>query len=147
MDSVFGNISGNIIILFASSIYFILSLILHKENKTVLNLIIVDYTPNSIAVISISLTNVFGGIMESVCPSIHVSVCVQNVLGSIKALGVLTYYHTMPHFDALKIKSCGKHCEKRRNCLKRATYHFLCFLPYMALIFSSPEHKVLRELL
>ena len=29
----------------------------------------------------------------------------------------LTHYHTMPHFDALKIYSCGKHCGKRRNCL------------------------------
>ena len=29
----------------------------------------------------------------------------------------LTYYHTMPHFDSLKIYSCGKHHEKRRNCL------------------------------
>ena len=28
----------------------------------------------------------------------------------------LTHYHKMPHFDALKIYSCGKHCEKRRNC-------------------------------
>ena len=28
-----------------------------------------------------------------------------------------THYHTMPHFDALKIYSCGKHCEKRRICL------------------------------
>ena len=28
---------------------------------------------------------------------------------------VLTHYHTAPHFDALKICSCGKHCEKRRN--------------------------------
>ena len=26
-------------------------------------------------------------------------------------------YHAMSHFDALKIYSCGKHCEKRRNCL------------------------------
>ena len=30
---------------------------------------------------------------------------------------LLTNYHTMLHFDALKIYSCGKHCEKRRNCL------------------------------
>ena len=30
---------------------------------------------------------------------------------------VLTHYHTMPHIDALKIYSCRKHCEKRRNCL------------------------------
>ena len=29
----------------------------------------------------------------------------------------LTHYHTMLHFDALKIYSCGKLCEKRRNCL------------------------------
>ena len=29
----------------------------------------------------------------------------------------LTHYHTMLHFDALKIYSCGKHCEKKRNCL------------------------------
>ena len=29
----------------------------------------------------------------------------------------LTHYHTMPHFEALKIYSCVKHCEKRRNCL------------------------------
>ena len=29
----------------------------------------------------------------------------------------LTHYHTIPHFDTPKIYSCGKHCEKRRNCL------------------------------
>ena len=29
----------------------------------------------------------------------------------------LTHYHTTTHFDALKIYSCGKHGEKRRNCL------------------------------
>ena len=29
----------------------------------------------------------------------------------------LIHYLTMPHFDALKIYSCWKHCEKRRNCL------------------------------
>ena len=29
----------------------------------------------------------------------------------------LTHYHTMLYFDALKIYSCGKHCEKRRNYL------------------------------
>ena len=31
----------------------------------------------------------------------------------------------MPHFDALKIYSCGKHFEKRRNSLKQAIAHFL----------------------
>ena len=31
----------------------------------------------------------------------------------------------MPHFDALKIFSCGKHCEKRRNCLLQAIPSFL----------------------
>ena len=29
----------------------------------------------------------------------------------------LTHYHTRPHFDAVKVYSCGKHCEKRINCL------------------------------
>ena len=29
----------------------------------------------------------------------------------------LTHYHTVSHFDALKIYSCGKYCEKKRNCL------------------------------
>ena len=29
----------------------------------------------------------------------------------------LTHYHTMPHFDTFNACSCGKHCEKRRNCL------------------------------
>ena len=35
------------------------------------------------------------------------------------------HYHTMRHFDALKIYSFGKHCEKRRNCLEQAISHFL----------------------
>ena len=49
---------------------------------------------------------------------------------------VLTHYHTMPHFQALKIHSCGKHCEKRRNCLLQAFVLFSqCFLPYIAIIF------------
>ena len=30
---------------------------------------------------------------------------------------VLTHYHIMPHFDLLKIYSCGKLREKRRNPL------------------------------
>ena len=42
----------------------------------------------------------------------------------------LTHYHTIPHFDALKIYSCGKHCEERRNCTFSK-----CFLTCMALIF------------
>ena len=30
---------------------------------------------------------------------------------------ILTHYHTIPHFDALKIYSCRKNCEKTRNSL------------------------------
>ena len=49
---------------------------------------------------------------------------------------VLTYYHTMPHFDALKIYSCGKHCEKRRNCLLQAISPFRnVFFPRWHFIF------------
>ena len=38
---------------------------------------------------------------------------------------LLTHYHTMPHFATLKIYSCRKHCEKRRNCLLQAISPFL----------------------
>ena len=31
----------------------------------------------------------------------------------------------MPHFERQKIYSCGKHCEKRRNCLEQAISPFL----------------------
>ena len=44
----------------------------------------------------------------------------------------LTVVNPFPHnaaFDALKMYSHGKHCEKRRNCFSQ------CFLPYMALLF------------
>ena len=37
--------------------------------------------------------------------------------GVYKKHPLLTHYHTMLHFDALKIYSCRKHCEKRRNCV------------------------------
>ena len=41
----------------------------------------------------------------------------------------LTLFHTTLQFDTLKIYSCRKQCEKRRNCSQ-------CFLSYnMALIF------------
>ena len=35
----------------------------------------------------------------------------------------------MPHFDALQIYSCGKHYEKRRNCLSQAISPFLTMFP------------------
>ena len=38
-------------------------------------------------------------------------------MGFVVAIEALTRYHTIPHFDALKICSRGKHCEKKRNCL------------------------------
>ena len=31
----------------------------------------------------------------------------------------------MPHFEAPKLYSCGKYCEKRRNCLQQAISPFL----------------------
>ena len=37
----------------------------------------------------------------------------------------LTHYYTKRHFDVFKIYSCGKHCEKRRNCLLQAISPFL----------------------
>ena len=43
----------------------------------------------------------------------------------------LTLYHSILHFDPLKIYSCRKHCEKRRNCLLQAISPFLT-------MFSTP---------
>ena len=51
------------------------------------------------------------------------------------ALIVLTRYHTMPHFDTLKIYSGGKHCEKgETDCEKQFLLFSQCFLPCLALI-------------
>ena len=47
----------------------------------------------------------------------------------------LTHFHTILHFDTLKIYSCGRHCEKRRNCNKQFLLFSQCFLPYIVLIF------------
>ena len=57
----------------------------------------------------------------------------------------LTLYHTIPHFDALKIYSCRKHCENiavenvgRKGeiaCNKQFLLFSQYFLPYMVLIF------------
>ena len=47
----------------------------------------------------------------------------------------------MPHIDALKISSCGKHCEKRRNCLSQAVSPFLAMLSTLyAHYFSCEMH-------
>ena len=55
---------------------------------------------------------------------------------SLPSKGYLTYYHTIPHFDALKIYSCENHCEKRRNaCNNQFLLFSQCILPYMPLIF------------
>ena len=49
----------------------------------------------------------------------------------------LTHCHTMPHFDAKKIYSCGKHCEKPRNCLLQAISFFLTMFSTLYGIYSS----------
>ena len=48
----------------------------------------------------------------------------------------LIHYHTILHFDTLKIYSCGKHYEKGEiACNKLFLLFSQCFLTYMALIF------------
>ena len=49
----------------------------------------------------------------------------------------LTHYHTMPHFDALKIYSRGKRGEKRKKIARNKQFLLFsqCFLAQMALIF------------
>ena len=62
---------------------------------------------------------------------VSVSICVR-----VGGEWPVSHYHTMLHFDAPKIYSCGKHFEKRRNCLQQAISPFLTmFLSYIPLIF------------
>ena len=54
----------------------------------------------------------------------------------ISPQGELTHYHTLPHFYALKIYSCGKIVRKGEiACNKQFLLFSQCFLAYMALIF------------
>ena len=46
------------------------------------------------------------------------------IVFNVQSIFYLTHYHTMPHFDALKIYSCGKLCKKRRNCLLTSNFSF-----------------------
>ena len=48
---------------------------------------------------------------------------------TFESFSSLTHYHTILHFDALKIYSCGRHCNKQFLLFSQ------CFLPYMVLIF------------
>ena len=49
----------------------------------------------------------------------------------------LTHYHTMMHFDALKIYSCVENIVRKGEiaCNKQFLLFSQCFLPYMALVF------------
>ena len=61
-------------------------------------------------------------------PSHSFSILFEWVEQSYSLLNVasyLTHFHTMPHFNPLKIYSCRKHCEKKRNCLSQAISLFL----------------------
>ena len=62
----------------------------------------------------------------------------------------LTSYCTMPHFDTQKIYSCGKHCEKRRNCLFSTLYgtYFpseMHFKMWCAICFYLEKSKILSS--
>ena len=61
----------------------------------------------------------------------------------------------MPHFVASKIYNCGKHREKRRNCLKQAISPFLTMFSALCgtyfsyskctTCFSSDQSKILSS--
>ena len=48
-----------------------------------------------------------------------------------------THYHTILHFDILKMYNYGKHCEKRRNCLYQAISPFLTMFSTLMALFSQ----------
>ena len=66
----------------------------------------------------------------------------------------------MTHFDALKMYSCAKHCEKRKNCLVQAISPFFTmfstlygtyfsfeihFKMYSAICFNLDQSKILSS--
>ena len=54
----------------------------------------------------------------------------------IACSSLLSHFHMMLHFDALKIYTYGKHCKKGEiACNKQFLLFSQCFLPYMALTF------------
>ena len=46
----------------------------------------------------------------------------------------------MPHLEALKINSCGKHCEKRRNYLEQAISPFPTLFSTLVFHFGNIEN-------
>ena len=52
----------------------------------------------------------------SVCLCVCLYVCPYICL-SVEKVNFLIHYRIMTQFDALKINSCRKYCEKRKNCL------------------------------
>ena len=72
---------------------------------------------------------------------LQIVVCKLSIWKSLKfvvweTVKELTHYHTILHFDAPKICSCGKHCEKGEiACNKQFLLFSRCFLHCMALIF------------
>ena len=56
------------------------------------------------------------------------------------------HYHTMRHLQALKIYSCGKHCEKRRNCNMALIFYSECTLKMSsAICFNLDQSKILSS--
>ena len=74
-----------------------------------------------------SQSNKLLGICGPVCTNHSKNICFSFSL---------THYHTMPHFDTIKICSCGKHCGKKGEmaCNKPFLLFSYCFQPYIALI-------------
>ena len=87
---------------------------------------------------------------SGICCLLHVTsfrfLSNQNIYGWKKTCPILNHYYTIPHFDALKIYNCRKHCEKRRNCLSQAISPFLAmFSTCMTLIFHFECTLILSQ--
>ena len=48
-----------------------------------------------------------------------------SAVDALKWVSLESTVNPLPHSAAFKRYSCGKHCEKRRNCLEQAISHFL----------------------
>ena len=65
------------------------------------------------------------------------SVEIAGKHGSILFRKCINHYHAVPHFVALRIYSCGKNCEKRRNCLEQAISSFLTIFCILYAVYGT----------
>ena len=81
--------------------------------------------------------SILRGCVVGVLQKLHCLHCLHFCHIFYRATWVLTHYHTIPHFDALKIYIAVENIVRKEKitCNKQFFFFSQCFLPYMILIF------------